>query len=130
MFIQYLNHDQQEALYHFSKQIVAADGHTDENETLLLKSIVAQCSDNIDLDRTLDLLELPALFSEYSQKIAFLIELVGVGYADQTLAESENDVINRIAETIGVSLPRLEELKDWVQRQLALMTEAQKFLEE
>ncbi len=129
MFIQHLNREQQSALYHFSKQLIAADGHIDERETLLLETIVAQCSENVDLDRTFDLVALSALFSEYSDKMAFLIELVGVGYADQTLEESENNFLKHIAETIGVELPRLEELKDWVQRQMALVAEAQKLLE-
>ena len=44
--------------------------------------------------------------------------------------ESEDNFIRHIAEVIGVDLPRLEELKDWVQRQMTLVTEAQQFLEE
>lgn len=61
--------------------------------------------------------------------MSFLIELIGVGYADQNLEESESNFIKHIAETIGVELSRLEELEDWVQRQIALVAEAQKFLE-
>ncbi|WP_135458893.1 TerB family tellurite resistance protein [Vibrio echinoideorum] len=129
MFIQHLNLDQQSALYHFSKQLIAADGHIDDRETLLLETIVAQCSDSVDLSRIFDLIELSALFSETPQKMAFLIELVGVGYADQVFDESEDNFIRHIAEVIGVDLPRLEKLKDWVQRQMTLVTEAQQFLE-
>ncbi|EHD0101816.1 TerB family tellurite resistance protein [Vibrio vulnificus] len=129
MFIQHLNLEQQSALYHFSKRLIATDGHIDERETLLLETIAAQCCSNVDLDKTFDLAELSPLFSENSEKMSFLIELIGVGYADQTLEESENNFIKHIAETIGVELSRLEELKDWVQRQIALVTEAQKFLE-
>lgn len=130
MFIQHLNVEQQSALHHFSKKLIAADGHIDERETLLLETIVAQCSDSIDFDRAFELVELSAMFTENAPKMAFLIELVGVGYADQSLAESENKLLEHVAETIGVELPRLEELKDWVQRQIALVTEAQKFLEQ
>ncbi|EIZ1360319.1 TerB family tellurite resistance protein [Vibrio vulnificus] len=129
MFIQHLNLEQQSALYHFSKRLIATDGHIDERETLLLETIAVQCCNNVDLDKTFDLAELSPLFSENSEKMSFLIELIGVGYADQTLEESENNFITHIAETIGVELSRLEELKDWVQRQIALVTEAQKFLE-
>ncbi|WP_404418826.1 TerB family tellurite resistance protein [Marinospirillum sp.] len=130
MFIHYLNLDQQSALYHFSKQLIAVDGHIDERENLLLETIVSQCSDNANLDKSYDLVELSSLFSKHSEKMAFLLELVGVGYADQVLKESENDFIKHISETIGVDLSRIEEMKGWVQRQLALVTEAQNFLEE
>tara|TARA_Y100000296_G_scaffold86795_1_gene127883 strand:- start:2321 stop:2713 length:393 start_codon:yes stop_codon:yes gene_type:complete len=129
MFIQNLNLDQQSALYHFSKQLIATDGHIDERETLLLETIVAQCGKNVDLEKTFEKTELSMLFLENSEKMSFLIELIGVGYADQKLEESENNFIKHIAETIGVEMSRLEELKDWVQRQIALVTEAQKFLE-
>ncbi|MCG7542105.1 MULTISPECIES: TerB family tellurite resistance protein [Pseudoalteromonas] len=128
MFIQNLNLDQQSALYHLSKQLIATDGHIDERETLLLETIVAQCEESVDFDKTFDLAELPPLFSENSEKISFLIELIGVGYADQILKESEDNFIKHIAETIGVELSRLEELKDWVKRQIALVAEAQKLL--
>ena len=130
MFIQHLNLKQQSALYYFSKQLIAVDGHIDERETLLLETIAMQSGSDIDLDATFDLIELSKLFSEKPQKMAFLIELVGVGYADQILNESENGFIKHVAETIGVDLPQLEAVKDWVQRQMALVTEAQTFLEE
>lgn len=130
MFIQHLNRKQQSALYYFSKQLIAVDGHIDERETLLLETIATQCSSDTDFDAAFDLVELSTLFSEKPQKMAFLIELVGVGYADQILNESENGFIQHVAETIDVELPQLEEVKDWVQRQMALVTEAQKFLEE
>ncbi|HAS6610628.1 TPA: DNA repair protein [Vibrio parahaemolyticus] len=129
MFIQYLNLEQQSALYHFSKKLIAVDGHIDERETLLLETIVAQCSDSVDFDRAFELVELSSLLTENAPKMAFLIELVGLGYADQSLAESESKFLEHVAESIGVELPRLEELKDWVQRQIALVTEAQTFLE-
>lgn len=128
MFIQHLDREQQSALYHFSKQLIAADNHIDKRETLLLETFEAQFSDNVDLNRTFDLDELSALFSVHSEKMAFLIELVGVGYADRVLEESENNFINHIAETISVELSRLDELKDWVERQMALVAEAQKLL--
>ncbi|WP_394145642.1 DNA repair protein [Vibrio atypicus] len=129
MFIQYLNLEQQSALYDFSKKLIAVDGHIDERETLLLETIVAQCSDSVDFDRAFELVELSSLLTENAPKMAFLIELVGLGYADQSLAESESKFLEHVAESIGVELPRLEELKDWVQRQIALVTEAQTFLE-
>ncbi|TOA84346.1 DNA repair protein, partial [Vibrio parahaemolyticus] len=58
-----------------------------------------------------------------------LIELVGVAYADQVIEESEDNFIKSVAESLNVDLSIIEELKDWVQRQMALVLEAEKFLE-
>ncbi|MCV5232838.1 TerB family tellurite resistance protein, partial [Escherichia coli] len=69
------------------------------------------------------------IFSEKAQKMAFLIELVGVAYADQVIEESEDNFIKSVAESLNVDLSIIEELKDWVQRQMALVLEAEKFLE-
>ncbi|TOA98952.1 TerB family tellurite resistance protein, partial [Vibrio parahaemolyticus] len=81
------------------------------------------------LDKTFDIKKLSAIFSEKAQKMAFLIELVGVAYADQVIEESEDNFIKSVAESLNVDLSIIEELKDWVQRQMALVLEAEKFLE-
>ncbi|TOH26249.1 DNA repair protein, partial [Vibrio parahaemolyticus] len=43
--------------------------------------------------------------------------------------ESEDNFIKSVAESLNVDLSIIEELKDWVQRQMALVLEAEKFLE-
>ncbi|TOF86239.1 DNA repair protein, partial [Vibrio parahaemolyticus] len=91
MFIQHLNDEQQAALYYFSKELIAADGYVDERETLLLEGITAQCNNSVNLGKAFDIKKLSAIFSEKAQKMAFLIELVGVAYADQVIEESEDN---------------------------------------
>jgi hypothetical protein len=128
MFIQHLNIEQQSALYCLSKKLIGADGYIDDRESLLLETIVGQCDENVDLGRVFELDELSTLFSKSSEKMAFLIELVGVGYADQTLEGSEDDFIKQVSETIGIELNLLEQVKFWVQRQMDLVVESQKLL--
>ncbi|MDH5880476.1 TerB family tellurite resistance protein [Vibrio sp. S/42/10] len=129
MFIQHLNDEQQAALYHFSKELIAADGYVDERETLLLDGIIAQCNNSADLEQKFDIKQIPEIFSEKAQKMAFLIELVGVAYADQVIEENEDNLIKNVAEALSVELSLIDELKDWVQRQMTLVFEAEKFLE-
>ena len=129
MFIRHLNDEQQAALYHFSKELIAADGYVDERETLLLDGIIAQCNNSADLEQKFDIKQIPEIFSEKAQKMAFLIELVGVAYADQVIEENEDNLIKNVAEALSVELSLIDELKDWVQRQMALVFEAEKFLE-
>jgi uncharacterized tellurite resistance protein B-like protein len=128
MFIHYLNSEQQSALYYFSKQLVVADGHVDERETILLDTIVNQCDENVDLNKSFNIYELSALFSDNPPKIAFLIELIGVGYADQVFEQSEDSLIKQVAVEIGVEPKKIEELKNWVQRQMALVLESKLLL--
>ena len=129
MFIQHLNDEQQAALYHFSKELIAADGYVDERETLLLDGIIAQCNNSADLEQKFDIKQIPEIFSEKTQKMAFLIELVGVAYADQVIEENEDNLIKNVAEALSVEQSLIDELKDWVQRQMTLVFEAEKFLE-
>ncbi|MEQ6345463.1 TerB family tellurite resistance protein [Vibrio cyclitrophicus] len=129
MFIQHLNDEQQAALYHFSKELIAADGYVDERETLLLDGIIAQCNNSADLEQKFDIKQIPEIFSEKAQKMAFLIELVGVAYADQVIEENEDNLIKNVAEALSVEQSLIDELKDWVQRQMTLVFEAEKFLE-
>ena len=129
MFIHHLNDEQQAALYHFSKELIAADGYVDERETLLLDGIIAQCNNSADLEQKFDIKQIPEIFSEKAQKMAFLIELVGVAYADQVIEENEDNLIKNVAEALSVELSLIDELKDWVQRQMTLVFEAEKFLE-
>ncbi|TOF85930.1 TerB family tellurite resistance protein, partial [Vibrio parahaemolyticus] len=95
----------------------------------LLEGITAQCNNSVNLGKAFDIKKLSAIFSEKAQKMAFLIELVGVAYADQVIEESEDNFIKSVAESLNVDLSIIEELKDWVQRQMALVLEAEKFLE-
>ena len=82
-----------------------------------------------DLEQKFDIKQIPEIFSEKAQKMAFLIELVGVAYADQVIEENEDNLIKNVAEALSVELSLIDELKDWVQRQMALVFEAEKFLE-
>lgn len=129
MFVQYLNADQQAALYHFSKKLIEIDNDVDYREVNLLEVIVSQCEEFVDFNASFDLTQLRALFSDQSQKMAFLIELVGVGLADQILNADESKFLEHIAETLNVQLSQLEEIKHWVQRQMMLIAESQRFLE-
>ncbi|WP_318476504.1 TerB family tellurite resistance protein [Photobacterium leiognathi] len=129
MFIQQLNVAQQAALFCFSKQLIAADNNIDDRELFVLETIKAQCDTTTDFEATVQLSSLSALFIEPSQKAAFMFELIGVAYADEQIQESEQMLISQIAEILNIATSHLEEIKNWVQRQLILVNEAKQIME-
>ncbi len=129
MFIKQLNVEQQAALFHFAKQLIAADKNVDDRELLVLETIRAQCDTNTDFEAMVELSSLPTLLVETAQKAAFMLELVGVAYADEKIHENEWVLINQIAEMLDITTLRLEEIKNWVHRQLTLVKEAKQFME-
>lgn len=129
MFIKQLNVAQQSALFHFAKQLIAADNNVDDRERLVLETIRAQCDTNTDFEAMVELSSLPTLLVETAQKAAFMLEMVGVAYADEKIHENEWVLINQIAEILDITPLRLEEIKNWVHRQLTLVKEAKQFME-
>lgn len=129
MFIQHLNNKQQATLIAFAKEIIAADGHIDEKEELMLEKICSQCDVNVHYDSKPELDELGGLFEFQHQKVAFMLELIGVAYADETYQESEKAVIGNLAEILNISPSLLTDMENWVRRQMILVKEANLFME-
>lgn len=129
MFIQHLSNDQQAALFCFAKKIIAVDGHIDEKEEVMLEAIRAQCNDNVNFDLSIDLGSLIGLFEYKHQKVSFMLELIGVAYADEDYQESEKTIIAHLAEAFEIPSTLLEDMESWVRRQMILVKEANLFME-
>lgn len=129
MFIQHLNNEQQATLITFAKKIIAIDGNIDEKEELMLEAIRSQCDDSVNFDSNPELGELGSLFEFQHQKVAFMLELIGVAYADETYQDSEKTVIGQIAEVLNISPSLLTDMDNWVKRQMILVNEAKLFME-
>lgn len=129
MFIQHLNNEQQATLIAFAKKIIAVDGHIDEKEELMLETIRSQCDVNVNFDSKPELDELGSLFELQHQKVAFMLELIGVAYADETYQDSEKAVIGHLAEVLNISPSLLTDMESWVKRQMILVKEANLFME-
>lgn len=129
MFIQHLNNEQQATLIAFTKKIIAVDGHIDEKEKLMLETIRSQCDANVNFDSKPEFDKIDSLFEFKHQKVAFMLELIGVAYADETYQESEITVIRNLAETLDISPSLLTDMENWVKRQMILVKEANLFME-
>lgn len=129
MFIQHLTNEQQGILYSFSKRLVTVDGVIDSKEETILETIRAQCSESADFGLDINLVEIDKIFHQQHQKIAFMIELIGVAHADDTYTHEEKDFVLSLAENLSIDPELLKQMESWVERQLGLVKEANLFME-
>lgn len=131
MFLHYLTNNEKQSFLTLAKEFILVDGElSPEEESLvtIMKSEMGiedgfpegQHSKN-------DLFD---MFTSKRSKIAALIEMQGLGYANMEYHTQEKAFINEMAAAFGVSDELLEEIDDWVVRQVALLYEANEFWEE
>jgi len=68
--------------------------------------------------------ELAGVFKDRRSKIAALLELVGLGYSDTSFSASEESLVNRIANRMGVTPDELHGIESWVQEHFGLIRRA------
>ena len=71
-----------------------------------------------------------ATFSSRASRVAVLMELLTLAYADGEPHPEEMELINTVAAGLGIPELRLLEMEDWIVRQLSLNAEANAFLNE
>lgn len=127
MFIQNLDVKQQAALLYLAKQIIDADNEVDDKEIEIFAVLKSQVDASVVPAET-SLADLGNLFDSNSSKASLLLELIGVAHADGEYHAKEKSLINHYAEAMEVSSDKLEQLENWVRKQLSLSIEAQALL--
>jgi uncharacterized tellurite resistance protein B-like protein len=128
MFLHILNDTQQKAFLALAKQFIEADQHLAEEERNLLELMYAETGQDMDEELPsggIDAL-LPA-FDSRQARAAVLLELIGVGHADQSFHADESAFIRKVAAGLGVGEDEVRRMESWVERQLALAQEAERF---
>lgn len=128
MFLHLLNETQQKAFLVLAKQFVEADRQLAEEEQNLLELMWAETGLEFDP-------ELPAgagedllpVFDSRQARAAVLLELIGVGHADQEFHPDESAMLAKIASAFGVEEEELRRMDGWITRQLALAVEVETF---
>ena len=127
MFVQYLSERQQSALLHYAQQMARADGSVADDEQEQLDVLREQVQPGVEaVDVPLD--ELAALFDDRMSRVAFLLEVVGMGYANDEFDPAESQLANNLVNALGVGDDVLVDIKSWVVRQLSLLREAQRLM--
>ena len=128
MFLHVLNENQQKAFLALAKQFIEADQKLADEERNLLELMYAETGLDFDADLPGGAPEelFPA-FDSRQARAAVLLELIGVGHADEEFHADESQFIHRAADAFGVSRDEVRRMESWVTRQLALAQEVERF---
>lgn len=131
MFLHLLNDSQQRAFLALAKQFVEADQKLSDEEHNLVELLWAETGQDFDTELPEgDVESLTSAFDGKQIQAAVLLELITVGHADQEFHPDESAFIERVARALGVDDARLKEMDEWVQRQLQLAQDVEKFWQE
>ncbi|HTE18185.1 MAG TPA: TerB family tellurite resistance protein [Armatimonadota bacterium] len=128
MFLHILNETQQKSFLSIAKQFIEVDTQLSEEEQNLLELMMAETG--LDFDAELpegNVEDLLAQFDTKQARAAVLLELIGVGHADNEFHAEESHFVQKIGRTFGVSDEQLQAMESWVTRQMALAQEVERF---
>jgi uncharacterized tellurite resistance protein B-like protein len=128
MFLHLLDDEQQKALLALAREFIEADEKLSDEEHNLLELMYAESG--LDFDTELPqaaMEELLPVFDTKQARAAALLEMIGVGHADDEFHPEESEFVRRMAAGLGISEQEVGEMEDWVMRQLALAQEVERF---
>lgn len=124
MFINNLSAEQQSIFLGLAKELVSADGRIDDRETRMISTLKNMCNSGVTPAPIGSLEILRDQFGDRASKVSMMLELVGVAHADQNYDVSEKQMIRNIAQSLDISGALLEDIENWVRRQMGLTKEA------
>ena len=121
MFVQYLNKRQQGALLHYAHEMMRVDG-TVAGEELAFLNLLRDSAQPGAEAKGVPLKDLAGLFNERLPRVAFLLDVVGMGYADQDFEPTEDELARDLTEALALDDAILSDVKFWVKHSIALHT--------
>ena len=129
MFVQNLNERQQGVLLHYADEVMRTDRRINAEELMAMDTLRSQSEPGVKAE-DVPIEQLPGLFEDRLSRVSFLLELVGMGYADEDFDPEESELIGRIAEVFSFREDgTIRAIEAWVRDELDLMKEAQQLME-
>ncbi len=129
MFVQNLNERQQGVLLHYADEVMRTDRRIDAEELLAMDMLRNQTEPGVKAE-DVPIEALPGLFKDRLSRVSFLLELVGMGYANESFDATQSEFVNQIARVFAFhENGTVEAIEQWVQDELALMKQAQQLME-
>ena len=129
MFVQNLNERQQGALLHYADEVMRVDRRIDASELMAMEMLRNQTKPGVKAEDVL-IDELPGLFEDRLSRVSFLLELVGMGYANEDFDPTQSELVNQIASVFAFHEDgTVEAIERWVQDELALLKRAHQLME-
>lgn len=99
MFVQYLNGRQQRALLHYAREMVRVGGTVAGGE--LLAWLTEQARPDVEAEEV-PLKDLTGLFCTPLTRVAFLLDVVLIGYVDPDFNPTENKLTHDLTKALGL----------------------------
>ena len=129
MFVQNLSERQQGVLLHYADEVMRADKSIDAEELMVMDMLRSQTEPGVK-GEDVPIAELPDLFEDRLSRISFLLELVGMGYANNSFDPAQSELVRRIAKAFSFHEDgTIEAIDHWVRDQLFLVKRAQQLME-
>lgn len=129
MFLQNLNPYQQDVFLSLANEMVAADGVFATEEKELLERMKLQMHSKVS-SAAYQHESLPDIFATKAASATVMLELIGLGYADEVLDPKEKSFLEKVRDTLAVSAEEFEDMESWVLRQFSLIRQANEFMME
>lgn len=114
MFVRYLNERQQGALLHYAHEMMRADGSVAGEVLVHLDALRKQVRPGVKAE-DVPIEKLSSLFDDRLSRVAFLLEVVGTGYANRDFDPAESQLAKDLAEALPVGEDSiLEDVKSWM----------------
>ena len=128
MFVQNLNERQQGVLLHYANEVMRVDSRIDAAELVAMDMLRNQAGPGVKAE-DVPIEALAGLFKDRLSRLSFLLELVGMGYANEDFDPTQSELVNEIAKVFGFhENGTIETIEQWVKDQLALMKQAQQLM--
>ena len=113
MFVQYLNERQQGALLHYAHEMMRVDGAVAGEKPVILDELRDQALPGVEAE-DVPLEELSNLFDDRLTRVAFLLEVVVMGYTAQRFDPTKSQLAHKLANALSLGDETLEEIDCWV----------------
>ncbi len=130
MFVQNLTERQQGVLLHYADEVMRVDSRIDADELLGMDALRSQTEEGVKAE-DVPIEQLPGLFEDRLSRVSFMLELVGMGYANEDFDPRQSELIERIAEAFSFHDDgTINAIETWVKDELALVKKAQQLMED
>jgi uncharacterized tellurite resistance protein B-like protein len=131
MFLNNLSDEEKKAFLTLAKEFILVDGELSPEEEDLVRVMKAEM--NIEEGYPEGQMTRQQLFKKFDSRrsqVSAIIEMQGLGYANMEYHTQEKAFVQEMADTFGISDEDLNNIDDWVVRQVAMLYEANEFWKE
>jgi uncharacterized tellurite resistance protein B-like protein len=130
MFLSILNDEHKLPFLALADAVIRTDETLAQEETDLLHLMKIEMGLEHEIQvPAMDIEEAAKMFVDRQFRVAVMLELVGLGYAEGTLNAGEAAVLERISNALEFSPADYVVMENWVLRQIALAHEAKAMME-